>query len=294
MILDPRPVKVSTRTGVDVMRTLPNAKRKTVSAWCFVDHFGPSDQTDSMVVAKHPHMGLQTVTWLLDGEVEHRDSVGSVQLIKPGQLNIMTAGHGIAHSELSTKQEGQLHAVQLWLALPDSARHNASSFQHLDALPLVQNGSLSARVLIGDFMGATSPARVFSKLVAAELRVAAGGSVEVELNPAFEHAFLVVQSSAAIAGEVIGKSQMQILEVGQSTAKIDAAEGEELIVLLLGGEPFSEPIVMWWNFIARTHAEIVEARAEWNARDDRFGDFEDNIGGWIGAPELPNVTLRPR
>lgn len=294
MILEPRPVKVSTRTGVDVMRTLPNVKLKHVSAWCFVDHFGPSDQTDSMVVAKHPHMGLQTVTWLLEGEVEHRDSVGSVQVIEPGQLNVMTAARGIAHSELSIKKNGNLHAVQLWLALPDSARNIDSSFEHLADLPLVHGEGFSARVMIGEFAAASAPTRVFNRLVAAEIRIPAGQSATLKLNPDFEHGLFVVQSSATIAGEQVNTSNMQTLPTGTELVNVTAAASQEVILLLLGGEPFEEQIVMWWNFIARSHSEIVEARAEWNARSPRFGDFEDHIGGWIEAPQMPNVTLRPR
>ncbi|MEN9747757.1 MAG: hypothetical protein RLZZ603_449 [Actinomycetota bacterium] len=160
-IISPRAVKLTTRTGVEVQRLFPQAGFRKISAWCFLDHFGPTIAEDAMVVAAHPHTGLQTATWLLEGMVEHRDSIGSVQTLVPGEFNLMTAGRGIAHSELGIRPDADpavMHAVQLWIALPDSQRHIEPSFEHHANLPRVVGRGFHARVFAGEFHGLTSPA----------------------------------------------------------------------------------------------------------------------------------------
>lgn len=304
MIIESRPVKLTTRTGVTVRRTIPHAKLKTIGAWCFVDHFGPTEQTDGMVVAAHPHTGLQTVTWLFEGQIEHRDSIGSVQLIEPGQLNLMTAGRGISHSELSLATTARLHAVQLWVALPKAVIDIDPAFEHQAQLPAVTAAGLEARVLVGDFMGASSPTTSYSPLLGAELRVQPGRH-SIALNPNFEHGFLLIEGELAVfagegeqRGEMLELSALKYLPLGEESVSFETEGGATL--MLLGGEPLGEKILMWWNFIGRSHEDIRRAREEWNAREEwkarnsRFGWFEDNIGGWIPAPELPNVTLQPR
>lgn len=241
-----------------------------------------------MVVAAHPHTGLQTVTWPFAGRVDHRDSIGSKQLIEPGQLNLMTAGRGIAHSEVSLVGPAALHAVQLWVALPDEARNMAPTFEHLAELPQFEAKNLKAIVFIGALGSAVSPAKVYSPLVGAELQVS--GSATLPVNDRWEHGVLVVNGEARINGETVAKDQLFFVATGRDQLQLEG----DFKAILIGGEPFAEPIVMWWNFIARSSDEIVEMRETWNARDDRFGEVEDTIGGWIPAPELPNVTLRPR
>jgi redox-sensitive bicupin YhaK (pirin superfamily) len=263
-----------------------------IGPWCFVDYFGPTVQTDGMVVAAHPHIGLQTVTWLLEGEIEHRDSLGSIQVIRPGQLNLMTAGSGIAHSEISNSTSDNLHAVQLWLALDEQHRNIAPSFEHHSDLPVVSLVGGSAKVLIGQFGQVKSPATAFDLMVGAELQLSSG-SHEIELNPSFEHGLLVVSGEVAIEGEDVACADLKYFSVGNDSIRIDC-DGDS-VLLLIGGQPFGEKILMWWNFIARNSEEISLARMQWNAHDERFGkEFEDRIGGWIPAPELPNVTLQPR
>ena len=288
MIIDPRIVKLSTRTEVDIKRNLPHAHLRRIGAWVFLDHFGPTAQVDGMVVAAHPHTGLQTVTWPFAGRVDHRDSIGSKQLIEPGQLNLMTAGRGIAHSEVSLVGPAALHAVQLWVALPDEARNMAPTFEHLAELPQFEAKNLKAIVFIGALGSAVSPAKVYSPLVGAELQVS--GSATLPVNDRWEHGVLVVNGEARINGETVAKDQLFFVATGRDQLQLEG----DFKAILIGGEPFAEPIVMWWNFIARSSDEIVEMRETWNARDDRFGEVEDTIGGWIPAPELPNVTLRPR
>lgn len=304
MLIESRRIKLTTRTGVEVKRTLPHAKLKMIGAWCFVDHFGPTKQTDAMVVAAHPHTGLQTVTWLIEGEVEHRDSIGSIQKIKPGQLNLMTAGYGIAHSEISLSKSADseianLHAVQLWIALPKADIDVAPEFEHQADLPKLQLAEgVTVTVLAGEFEGVRAETKTFSPLLGLELRVKAGYSVEIELNQGFEHGFLLAEGKIAINGANLPVSGLEYLEMGAKTVKIKAFD-QDSVVLLLGGEPFDEKILMWWNFIGRSHEDIVKARNQWNDHRNqglaaRFGQFSDHIGGWIPAPELPSVTLHPR
>ncbi|MEO0023617.1 MAG: hypothetical protein RL196_58 [Actinomycetota bacterium] len=325
MLLEPRLVKLSTRTGVEVRRTLPNAKLRRISAWVFVDHFGPTPQTDGMVVAAHPHTGLQTMTWLFEGRVEHRDSVGSVQVIEPGQLNLMTAGRGISHSELSQQGPLAMHAAQLWVALPEFARNVEPSFQHIASLPALplavaehagatsnqsssatgaQSSSATGTLLVGELLGQRSPARVHTPLVAAELNLPSGSALTLPVDANFEHGILVVGGEALVNGERVGSGNLEFVAAGNAELRLESLGAEPLQLLLIGGAPFDEPIVMWWNFIARTHEEIVAVREAWNnfgnadesagAEGILFNRFEDEIGGWIPAPELPNVILRAR
>lgn len=291
MLIESRPIKLTTRTGVSVDRTLPHKNLKTIGPWCFVDHFGPTKQTDGMVVASHPHTGLQTATWLFEGEIEHRDSIGTVQMIYPGQLNVMTAGAGISHSELSIASTENLHAVQLWIVLPKEALDIAPDFEHLDQLPTLETTGLKAEVLIGEFQGVSSPATAFTPIVGVELRLERGRHT-IPIKSNFEHGLLLVAGEAEIEGKGIEVSSLFYCKTGQGSIEISTKTGATL--MLLGGEPFGEKILMWWNFIGRTHQDIALAREQWNQRDARFGEFEDRIGGWIPAPDLPNVTLQPR
>ena len=287
LIVAPRIVKLTTRTEVDIKRSIPQPALRRIGAWVFIDHFGPTKQVDGMVVANHPHTGLQTVTWPLAGRVEHRDSVGSVHVLEPGQLNLMTAGSGISHSEISLVGTDSLHAAQLWLALPEAERNREPSFEHHGILPALDLGESKATVFIGSLGEVVSPATVYSRLVGAELQVS--GRVSLPLNASFEHGILLLAGSLSVNGQEIAVDELAYLPVGEA-AEI---EGQG-IALLLGGEPFKEHIVMWWNFIGRSHKEIVAWRESWNAQGDEWPKFEDKVGGWIPAPELPNVTLQSR
>lgn len=293
-MIEPRTIKLTTRTGVAVRRTLPHAKLKMIGPWCFVDHFGPTEQTDGMVVAAHPHTGLQTFTWLIEGKIEHRDSIGSVQEINPGQLNLMTAGYGIAHSEVSQQGPERLHAVQLWVALPKEHIDTAPEFEHQSDLPKVSREAFTATVLAGEFLGKTAKTKTFSPMMGAELRIKANSRVELPLNPDFEYGFMLAEGQAIVNRQEVMTSGLFYSEPGQTQAVIETGD-QDVIVLMLGGKPFGEKILMWWNFIGRTHEDIVKARADWNAADPaRFPGFEDSIGERIPAPDLPNVTLHSR
>jgi redox-sensitive bicupin YhaK (pirin superfamily) len=279
--------------GMPVRRSLPQRQRRTVGAWCFADHFGPSDVAEaSMQVGPHPHIGLHTVTWVLEGEVVHRDSLGSEQLIKPGQLNLMTAGRGVAHAEQTPPDAtGNLHGLQLWVAQPEATRSGPAAFEHHSALPEaeVDGGALRATVLVGEIAGSRSPARADSPLVGADLVVT--GPATLPLDPAFEHGLLVVDGPVSLDGSEVAPGAFAYLAPGRSELGLSPRGGAGPVrALLLGGAPFEESIVMWWNFVARTKEEMVEARTAWEAGDDRFGPVESELGR-IGAP--PPLWDRP-
>ena len=292
LTLEPRIVKLTTRTGIDIRRTLPHRYLRTIGAWCFVDHYGPTSQEDAMSVAAHPHVGLQTASWLFRGEIEHRDSIGNIQVIHPGQLNLMSAGSGIAHSELSLDSDNEMHGVQLWIALPESARNGFPSFNHYQNLPNFSENGLTAKLFVGDFMGHHSPALVFTELVGVEIDIAAGVTISIPLNQNFEYGILLVLGDLRVNESEIPVTNLHYMPIGQDSVEVTSRASAKLI--LLGGAPFQEEIVMWWNFIGRSHDEIVQMRADWNNKSERFPAFEDRIHGRIPAPELPNVRLSPR
>ena len=292
MILAPRNVKLTTRSGTEISRTLPHKYIRTIGAWCFVDHFGPTDQSDAMSIATHPHTGLQTVSWLFAGEVEHRDSLGSVQIINPGELNLMTAGLGVAHSELSTANSMVAHGVQLWTVLPDSHRKIAPLFDHYQELPNFEYGPLNIRLFIGEFLGEKSPARTFTKLLGAEIYIAPNSELEIPLKTSNEYGALLVEGDLEVEGEVIPLKNLYYHAQGKPSLHVKTESGARII--LLGGEPFPEEIVMWWNFIGRSHEEIEEMRTKWNNEDPGIPTFEAAVEGRIPAPALPNLRLNPR
>jgi quercetin 2,3-dioxygenase len=239
-----------------VRRLLPNLGRRLVGPWCFVDHYGPDDVAagPGMQVPPHPHIGLQTVSWLLTGEVHHRDSLGSDQLIRPGELGLMTSGRAIAHAEQSpVPHPALLHGVQLWVALPDAHRDVAPSWAHHAELPIVTDTGVTTTVIMGSVADAVS------------------GTVDVD-------------------GVSVAPGSMLYLGCGRRDLRLHSAPGAR--VLLLGGEPFDEQIVMWWNFVARTNEEIAAARTAW-AEGDRFGVVVGYDGDPLAAPPLPAGRLKP-
>jgi redox-sensitive bicupin YhaK (pirin superfamily) len=285
-----------------VSRTLPNRTRRMVGAWCFVDHFGPSNG-DGMMVAPHPHTGLQTVTWLIEGAVLHRDSLANIQLIQPGQLNLMTAGHGIAHAEVSPAP-GLLHGVQLWVALPSGARGIGPHFEHHADLPSLVDGGAQVRLLAGSLGGLTSPARVYTPLLGAEISVRTGAEITLPLDSEFEYAILPLTGSPTVDGQPIERGPLVYLGRGRDLLTVGTvgtagragnvgAAGGAARALLLGGEPFTERIVMWWNFIARSHDEVAADREDWMA-GRRFGTVIDYDGPALPAPPMPTTELIPR
>jgi len=273
---------------MQVTRTLPTRTRRMVGAWCFLDAYGPAPA--QMSVAPHPHTGLQTVSWLLAGRIRHQDSLGNDIVVAPGQLNLMTAGAAISHAETSVDASAALHGVQLWVALPEADRHRPPDFAHHGDLPVFTDGPLTATVIMGELAGRSSPARTFSPLVGAELTLAPGQTA-IPLDPHFEYAALLLDGQPTVAGVTPAPGTLLYLGTGRTELTL-AAPGPARL-LLLGGEPFAEQLLMWWNFVARSHDEIVDQREAWE-HTDRFG----TVPGWDGvrlpAPALPGVRLRPR
>jgi redox-sensitive bicupin YhaK (pirin superfamily) len=232
------------------------------------------------------------VSWLVDGEILHRDSLGSLQTIVAGQVNLMTAGRGIAHSEESPARHPPLmHGLQLWIALPEAARHGEPRFDHVPAVPVITEGGLRTTVVVGAVGAARSPVPTYSPLVGAEVLLAAGGSGRLPLDPGFEYGVLAMTGTAEVDGAALAPGSLLYLGSGRTGARLSSAAGAR--VFLLGGEPFDEPLVMWWNFVGRSHAEIAEARADWMA-GRRFGEVRGYAGEALPAPPMPTTRLKAR
>ena len=269
--------------GVTIRRALPRRDRRTVGAWCFVDHMGPATVSAGrgLEIGPHPHIGLQTVTWLLAGEVLHRDSIGSEQLIRPGQLNLMTAGHGISHSEEATTYRGELHGLQLWVAQPTATREGDAAFEHHAELPRVDVGDCTATVLVGDFAGAGSPARRDTDHVGVDLDLRPGETV-IPLVPGYEHALVVVDGAVWLGGNVLEPGHLGYL--GTALDEVRLRTEQPTRALLVGGVPFPEPVLMWWNYVARDRTEIDAAHRDWIVGSERFGHV---------ASPLPRIVIGP-
>lgn len=292
MTLAPRKVQLTTRSGVEISRLIPHQALRAIGAWVFLDYYGPTDQSEAMSVGAHPHAGLQTVSWLFSGEIEHRDSLNSTQVIHPGELNLMTSGSGIAHSELSLDSSAQLHGVQLWTALPESARHQSPTFEHYSDLPTFSHESLTIKLFMGQLLGYTSPAFCFSELVGAEVSLAPHSHARLEINGEYEYGILLITGDLAINGSEVPEGHLHYLPTGGSAIEFTSIGGAQYI--FLGGVPFTEKIVMWWNFIGRSHEEIVVMREDWNSSASHIPIFDDRINQRIPAPEMPHLNLTAR
>ncbi|MFJ9019475.1 pirin family protein [Streptomyces sp. NPDC102259] len=296
-VLTPRDVPLGGPRAMTVRRTLPQRTRSLIGAWCFADSYGPDDVADTggMDVAPHPHIGLQTVSWLFTGEIEHRDSLGSHAFVRPGELNLMTGGHGIAHSEVSTPRTTVLHGVQLWVALPDEHRDAPRDFQHHAPAPVGVPGA-EIRVFLGSLAGSTSPVRTFTPLLGAELVLEPGAELTLAVDPAFEHGLLVDTGEVRFADTALRPAELGCLDPGRTHLTLTNDSTAPARTILLGGPPFEEEIVMWWNFIGRSHEDIVRARQDWTdgPAGGRFGEVEGYGGAPLPAPELPSVPLKAR
>lgn len=300
-IISSREVPLGGPRGMSVHRTLPQKQRSTIGAWCFCDHYGPDDVSTSggMDVAPHPHTGLQTVSWLFTGEITHHDSGGHHAVVKPGEANFMTAGAGICHSEVSTQDTTTLHGVQLWVALPDDAREGERAFEHYAPNPTHFDGG-QALVFIGSLRGETSPIRTFTPLVGAEIRLQPGATLKLEVNPNYEHGYLLDRGSLTVGDATVQRTEMAYTGIGEKMVELHNPGDTENLLILLGGEPFTENLVMWWNFVGRTSEEIKKYRDQWQAKSDRFGRVHGYIShdrdglDRLPAPTLPNIKLRAR
>ena len=274
--------------GMQIRRALPARERRTIGAWCFLDHFGPIDirNGDGLRVGPHPHTGLQTFTWPISGEILHRDSLGYEQLIRPGQVNLMTAGRGISHSEESPRERSPvLQGAQLWIALPDGQRHIAPAFEHYAEIPADTRSGFKRTVMAGDFDGLRSPVQLHSPLVGIELLSAGKAAIELPLRRDFEYGVLVLEGAVEFCGERAAPGELLYLPPGHDGARLttDAASR----TLLIGGTPFTEPLLIWWNFIGRSKAEIEQYTRDWNAGAEIFGEVRGYPGARLTAPPPP-------
>jgi quercetin 2,3-dioxygenase len=272
-------------------RLLPVRGRRMIGPWCFLDRYGPlTFRADTpMDVAPHPHIGLQTVSWLFEGEIIHNDSLGSECLVGPGHLSLMTAGRGIAHSEQTPlDNSGKLNGVQLWVALPDAVRSMAPEFQCATDLGVLERSGGLATVILGDIAGQQSPGKLHSPGVGADIVVHKASRLDVPLRKSFEHGVMLASGDAIVNGTRLEKDTLYFVVLagevpGEDELRISSATGARL--LLIGGEPFGETVLMWWNFVARTPEEIAEARTRWD-KHELAGEVPKYAGPRIEAPEL--------
>lgn len=273
--------------GTVIKRALPSREKRMIGAWCFLDHAGPVHfpQGEGLDVGPHPHIGLQTFTWMIEGTMLHDDSVGSKQLIRPKQVNLMTAGYGISHTEVAPETETKMHAAQLWIALPDDKRNIAPRFDHYPELPVVIKDDIEFTILVGDFLNTTSPVKVHSDLLGLDLTSQRAATSTLQLNPRFEYGFMVLEGEARVNGHELNDDNFLFIEPGLTQIGIELAANTR--VLVLGGTPFESPILLWWNFVGRTYEEIAEARQQWIEGHPRFGNIPAYEGPRLEAPVLP-------
>ncbi len=273
--------------GIPIHRLMPSRQRRMIGAWCFLDHAGPSVFTSGpgMRVGPHPHIGLQTFTWMLQGEVLHRDSLGNEQVIRPGQVNLMTAGHGIAHTEESLPGEDKLHAAQLWIALPPEASDCAPAFDHHPVLPKWSEGGCDFTLLAGSYKEHRAPARLYSPLVGIDLFSEQGTDIQLPLDPAFEYGILTLEGDTQINTQHFAVDELAYLGSGNSELRLQLSPGSRII--LIGGEPWDNDVLIWWNFVGHSKAQIAQAQHDWEAGSERFGAVQGYDGESLTAPPLP-------
>ena len=273
--------------GTVIKRALPSRQKRMIGAWCFLDHAGPVvfPQGDGLDVGPHPHIGLQTFTWMIEGTMMHTDSIGSKQLIRPKQVNLMTAGHGISHTEVAPDSETHMHAAQLWIALPDDKINMPPQFDHYPELPVVEQDNIEFTVLVGEFLQTKSPVKVHSELLGVDLTAKESTTTRIQLNPKYEYGFLALEGTATIHGHELDDNNLVVLEPGLTEIEVQLHAGSRL--LLLGGEPFESPILLWWNFVGRIQDELELAREQWVNQDERFGTIPDYDGPRLEAPVFP-------
>lgn len=286
--------------GIPVARLLPQGKRHTIGAWCFLDHAGSddlqfADDSNGLQVGSHPHTNLQTFTWMLKGEVWHQDSLGFRQLIRPKQVNLMTAGtgsrHGIAHTEQTPDGIRDLHAIQLWIALPMN-RDIKPNFEHYPKLPEWSDNGIRYILTTGSYGGHTAPTTQFSPLVGVDMQFERAGEFCIEQVPDFEYGFLVIKGELIINGTTYRQDELAVLsDCVRADGDLTLWAAADTHIMLLGGEPLPHPTVIWWNFVADSVDALHQAVQDWNGRSPRFG-AEINLDGTalkrLTAPAVPD------
>jgi redox-sensitive bicupin YhaK (pirin superfamily) len=276
--------------GFTIRRALPLRERRMIGPWCFLDHIGPVEldpQGEGLHVRPHPHIGLQTVTWLADGAVLHRDSLGYREVIRPGALHVMTSGAGISHSEESpAERPARLHGAQLWCALPEARRHGPAAFERAERVPSIELGGARGDLFSGELGGERVEVSTYWPQLGIDLRMSAGARAALPLERAFEHGLLVLEGAVRAEDRPVAPGQLLYVRPGRETLRVECEGGARFV--LIGGAPFEAPILMWWNFVARTRDEILEAREQWEQGHPRFG----RVDGW-GDVRIPAPTALP-
>ena len=274
-----------------VRRVLPSRGRTMVGPFIFVDEFGPAqlDVGAGMDVRPHPHINLATVTWLFEGAIDHRDSLGTFATIRPGQVNLMTAGRGIVHSERSPAEErqgGKLYGMQTWLALPDGAEEIDPAFEAQVGLPIVEDTCAKATVIMGELWGARAPTTTHAATIYAEIVLAASGALPIDAV-ADERAVMLVGGEATLDGQPLDPYVLTVLAPGAAMRLASDTGGR---VMLLGGEAFQTKRHVWWNFVSSSRERINQAKDDWRA-----GNFPRVPGEheFIPIPEVPNTVSYP-
>ncbi|MBB6119437.1 pirin family protein [Nocardiopsis algeriensis] len=307
-IITARAVPLGGPRAMHVRRTLPQRQRSLIGAWCFIDHYGPDRMSANggMDVAPHPHTGLQTLSWLFEGAIAHLDSGGNGARILPGQMHLMTAGSGICHSETSTPDTDLLHGVQLWIALPEEARHRPERRLESFVPEPVEFDGGSALVFLGSLLGSESPVGTHTPLVGAEIGLGPGRTLDLPVDPGFEHGLLVDTGEAVtLEGVHVPEDTVGYTGVGSRTLRVANGGGGPARLVFLEGAPFTEQVLMWWNFLGRSMEEIQRYQEEWQEHGERFGRVEGYVGhggpgrnrdgmSRLPAPKLPPVRIRPR
>jgi quercetin 2,3-dioxygenase len=271
--------------GIMVNRVLPRRQRRVIGAWCFLDHIGPAqDSTVDLHVGAHPHIGLQTFTWMMQGEILHRDSLGSEQVIRPGQVNLMTAGRGIAHTEDALPGQTAMHAAQLWIALPKEHADTAPRFDHYPDLPRWSEQGVTLTLLTGAYADRNAPTLQFSPLLGLDLASEVAATVELRLRKDFEYGLLPLQGTFQIDGETFGENELVYLGCGRDRLHVNATEQSR--ALLVGGAPVEDEVFIWWNFVGHDRATIVEAQNDWESGSPRFGTVPGSTRR-LAPPPIP-------
>lgn len=270
-----------------VRRVLPSPWRIMVGPFIFVDQFGPAilPPGAAMDVRPHPHIGLATVTWLFEGAIDHRDSLGTFATIRPGQVNLMTAGRGIVHSERSPVAERDqakpMYGMQTWLALPDGKEEIAPAFEAVTDLPLVEDTCVSARVIMGSLWGQTARTTQHSDTIYAEIVLAPGGAIPID-SEADERAVMLVGGEASLDGLALGLYELAVLAPGQAMRLASDRGGR---IMLLGGGAIGSSRHVWWNFVSSSRERINQAKDDW--RHGRFAKVPGDADEFIPIPQVP-------
>jgi redox-sensitive bicupin YhaK (pirin superfamily) len=279
--------------GFTVRRAVPSPACRMVGPFVFVDQFGPArlEPGTGMDVRPHPHINLATVTWLFEGAIDHRDSLGTYSTIHPGTVNLMTAGRGIVHSERSPAAERAggpaMYGMQTWLALPEAVEEIDPAFEAVNDLPVVEGGGASARVIMGELWGARARTTCYAHTIYAEISLTAGGSIPIDAS-ADERAVMLVGGEAALDGEPLALYQLVLLAPGAAMRLVSASGG---LLMLLGGEAFPEKRHVWWNFVSSRRERIEQAKADW--REGRFAPVPGDTEEFIPLPEKPLTISNP-